>query len=337
MKNKLCLYSLVIVLFQCFSLCLQAQPDSAAVAKALKPVADAINTKLNTLDSAGKKMENKIDSIHKDDSATRKAVNASFSKALEKWKGESKKHYEKTFGSFGFLISLSILLMLVFGYLLAKYSAICRDESYDPATHLLKTDVHRRPFSYSRVQCLWWTLIIFSCYTAVCIYFLELLPLNATVIILLGGGLSVSVFGKVIDNNQIQEGTVLHNRNQDIKDSEGFFIDILSDDSGVSVHRLQALLFNIIFGIGFIMACITKVENQLYPFADFEVWQFTLLGISAAGYLGMKAGENGKGSEAARTAQAANAAGGNEANSNMATPSSATDAVAPSRDEANYQ
>ena len=315
MKNRLLLYALAFLLFQVSSLNMKADIDSSAIAKALKPVADAIDTKLNKLDSSGKKLESKVDSLKRFDSSNYK----SFSKALEQWKNESKKHYEKTFGSFGFLITLFLLIGLIAGYLLVTKSAICRDESYDQQTLQPKQDMKRRPFSYSRVQYLWWTLIILSCYAPLCIFFKDLIPLNATVIMLLGGGLSVSVFGKVIDSSQAQDDGVRHIRHQDINDSAGFFTDILSDESGVSVHRLQALLFNIIFGVGFIMTCIANVSDKLYPFTDFELWQFTLLGISAAGYLGLKTGENSKGSEDARIKQAIAAGNQNaakEANDN---------------------
>lgn len=185
-------------------------------------------------------------------------------------------------------------------------SALCRDESYT-AEGVLRPD-KERPYSYSRVQMFWWTIIIICCYGYFYAVYGRLIPLSPTCIILLGGSLAVQVFGKSIDGSQKEKNKEINNglpsRHQDLHPSKGLLTDILSDENGISMHRLQSVAFNMIYGLGFIGFFITAIACKKYPFIEFEGWQFTLLGISAGGYLGLKTTENGKASEAERTRQA---------------------------------
>jgi hypothetical protein len=173
-------------------------------------------------------------------------------------------------------------------------------------------DEKDRPYSYARVQMFWWSIIIISCYGTFFVLYHRLIPLSPTCIILLGGSLAVQVFGKSIDNSQKEKDKELSEelnnnlttRHQDLHESKGLLIDILSDENGISMHRLQSVTFNIIYGLGFIGYFITAINCTQYPFVEFEGWQLTLLGISAGGYLGLKASENGKGSQKERTVKA---------------------------------
>jgi hypothetical protein len=148
-------------------------------------------------------------------------------------------------------------------------------------------------------------MVILSCY----VFFYGatgvVFPLNVTAALLLGFGAVVYGFGKIIDNRQIEESK--GRRNQDLgaqKTKPDFIKDILSDDNGVSIHRFQAVLFNLIFGIGFIGGFIKAVISQKYPFIDFNEWQFALMGISSAAYLGLKASENSPKNISGETSQA---------------------------------
>jgi hypothetical protein len=152
------------------------------------------------------------------------------------------------------------------------------------------------PFSFSRVQLIWWSVIIGL---ACLMYYgasgdLPDMTRNWTCLILLGLGVGTTATASIIDDRQ---RTVAVDRDdaagvplvhQD-SESAGFFVDILSDEKGLSVHRFQALLFNFIYGTAFLTAFIRA--GGVFP--NYGVEQFALLGISSAGYLGMKAMENG--------------------------------------------
>jgi hypothetical protein len=202
------------------------------------------------------------------------------------------KNYKDNIKWFHAIAAIILLLLLWIGGI--KYAikdGLCKDACFNQDGSQI--DPIKCPFSYARTQLFWWTMVILSCY----VFFYGatgvVLPLNSTAALLLGFGAVVYGFGKIIDNRQIEESK--GRRNQDLgaqKTQPDFIKDILSDDNGVSIHRFQAVLFNLIFGIGFIGGFIKAVISQEYPFIDFNEWQFALMGISSATYLGLKASEN---------------------------------------------
>ncbi|RFM30100.1 hypothetical protein [Deminuibacter soli] len=190
------------------------------------------------------------------------------------------------------ILSLVFLLFVLYkAYQFTINTALCKDMSLDENGQLV-ADPKLRPYSYARVQLLWWTLIVFFCF----IYFYAitgvLIPLNETAVILLGCGALVYAGGKVIDTRQIKQ-TTCGGRTQDKIGKPDFFNDILSDESGISIHRFQAVVFNVVFGMAFISFFFERIHTQVYPLITFSEWQFALIGISSATYLGLKAAENG--------------------------------------------
>lgn len=206
------------------------------------------------------------------------------------------KQHKKTTGEWAlfFVTLLVIILMWTTAIHYAKNDSLLKDICFDKEGKQMKSQYS--PFSYSRSQLLWWTLIVLSCY----IFFFGitsvLTPLNVTSVLLLGFGALVYASGKLIDNAQIEKGRGDRNQDQGAQNKEEpkFFKDILSDDNGISIHRFQAVVFNIIFGIGYIAFFIKSLSlnNLKYPLIDFTDWQFALIGISSATYLGLKASEN---------------------------------------------
>ncbi len=130
-------------------------------------------------------------------------------------------------------------------------------------------------------------MIILSRYSDLYIYTGYLVALPPSSVILLGGGLAVSMFGKMIDNTQLEKDKgAAPIRHQDLTDTQGLFVDLLSDEGGISIHRFQTVIFNLIFGIAYISSFLTNVSLQKLPFIEFESWQLAMLGISAGAYLG---------------------------------------------------
>ncbi len=211
-----------------------------------------------------------------------------------------------------------LAVFTLLGWRLFFTSSLCRGQSF--LERGIQKSVPRRQFSYARVQLFWWTFLILFCFLFFYARFGVLLPLNPTVVLLLGVTLSVLVAGTTIDNAQIaNDKEILPTRYQDVNDSKGLFSDILTDDSGISLHRLQAFAFNAIFGISFLASFFSGMENLRYPLAEYEPWQLTLLGISASGYVGLKATENSAATESQRTIQAKTQA---RENTDLSSPSS---------------
>ena len=144
-----------------------------------------------------------------------------------------------------------------------------------------------KPYSLARVQTALWTIIISFSYLYV--YFSKgncsaiILSLNSTSLTLLGVSIGTTVVASAIDNSQQNNA----NRHQN-SPTEGFLLDIMSDENGVSIHRFQAILFTVVA----IVIYLNKLycDNTQLPELD-----KTLLGIitlSYSGYLGIKVNEN---------------------------------------------
>lgn len=192
-----------------------------------------------------------------------------------------------------FVMSLLILILVVLSFYAVLRTGMLRDNGTDANGNALP--VVERPYSYSRTQLYWWTMIILICFVLFFLKTLYLLPFNITCITLLGLGALVHIGGRMIDQKDLDDDNVeMGTRKQDERATKrSFFKDLLTDGAGVSVHRFQSLVFNIVFGIGFVSFFAINFAERLYPLIDFSEWQLALLGISSATYLGVKATENG--------------------------------------------
>ncbi len=154
-------------------------------------------------------------------------------------------------------------------------------------------DVNKKPYSFSRTQLLWWTVIVITC-------FVINMAITGNIdgiivgssLVLLGISAGTTLAGRVIDNSQSDASDQTH---QD-EPSEGFWMDILSDQNGVSIHRFQALLFNISIGIAFIVQFIASMKSattgQVIPLPELDQASLGLLGISSGTYAALKFNEN---------------------------------------------
>jgi hypothetical protein len=143
-----------------------------------------------------------------------------------------------------------------------------------------------RPYSLSRVQLAWWTLIVLGAYLGVYAWKGEFWQLNGTCLALLGVGAGTSVAGRIIDTRQ-QEA--LSYRHQDAAPSQGLFSDILSDENGSSVHRFQTVAFNIVYGVSFVVSTFQGAEATAFP--TFDSTTLLLLGVSSSVYIAVKPNE----------------------------------------------
>lgn len=155
-----------------------------------------------------------------------------------------------------------------------------------------------QPYSWARVQLAWWTIIILSSFIAV-LWRSNVAPtLTGSALVLLGISSLTTAAARLVDvSDEISTGLTRH---QDEK-SETFFLDILSDQNGVSISRFQTVVFNLVFGLWM----ITKVVNNLGPITVgspanaingvipvIEPNNLILLGLSSATYAALKITEN---------------------------------------------
>lgn len=154
---------------------------------------------------------------------------------------------------------------------------------------VFKTDLIRdhsnqlvsKPFSLSRFQLLWWSVIIISCYILLYAIRDDFTLLSKTTLILLGISVTGTSFSTLVDYSDSDK-----DRHQDQK-GNNFLSDILSDNDGISVHRYQNFVFTLIFGIIFFYKVLTTANMP-----EFGQLELFLMGISTATYVGLKTAEN---------------------------------------------
>lgn len=178
-----------------------------------------------------------------------------------------------------FFLTLLILIIL-FWRLDVKYQLFRDISSFG--------DKKCKSFSYSRVQLGWWTIIIITCFVTVLVISLisGTTPpvLDNSILILLGIGAGTTTTANIID---VSDNKNNKPRYQDQKGGN-FIYDILNDGQGVSIPRLQSVIFNIIIGI-YMLSVVYSDMNKI-PKLD-SSW-LILLGISSGTYLAMKSNEN---------------------------------------------
>ena len=192
------------------------------------------------------------------------------------------------------------MIMLLIIWLCNKYFNLLKDVS----------DAAKKPYSYSRVQLAYWTIIVLSCF--ITIYFVsgQIPVFNESSLILLGISAGTTVAASMIDVSDQSKGIKL---SQDTN-GDNLLLDILSDGNGVSIHRLQTVLFNLVFGAWFIETyihnldayflatrgvataltdctnCMTLQINQIIPVMCPN--NLILLGVSSGTYAALKTSEN---------------------------------------------
>ena len=183
-----------------------------------------------------------------------------------------------------FLLVFAFLSVLMIA-LQVKYCIICDSGTANP-----------RPYSLSRLQLVWWTTLVIACYSSIVILCGSAPNLTDSTLWLLGIGSLTTASARLIDISDQNSGNALISINSA---RQGFWLDILSDQTGVSIHRLQAVLFNALFGGWFFYTSCKNLEllksSQLTADKVMPVIaqnNLILLGISAGTYVALKSTEN---------------------------------------------
>lgn len=172
-----------------------------------------------------------------------------------------------------FVIFFGALLWFVFAKASKYKFSLLRDDSGCDDT----TKFNR--FSLSRVQVFVWTFVIFGLFAYLWSVTDFLPTITAAHLVLLGIAAGQRLLAQIIDaNNPPKKLTMLG----DIptRCSVSFFTDLISDNTGLSITRLQYLITTVIFLIVFIVDAIEKLQ-----LIDFSIEQLALMGTSAGLYL----------------------------------------------------
>jgi len=198
-----------------------------------------------------------------------------------------------------------LLLLLTIIYLSVRYDMLKDDSTAIP-----------KPYSYARVQLTWWTFIVLSCLITTIILTGSIPDLDRSTLIVLGIGALTTGSARIIDVSDTNAVNTVNAANAAIKAAgvgalvpahaplnrnqagSDFILDILSDKTGVSIHRLQAVIFNLVFGLHFLYRFVMNTAglhtgsgaNGIIPVISDN--NLVLLGLSSTAYLALKAKEN---------------------------------------------
>nr|WP_294948838.1 hypothetical protein [uncultured Mucilaginibacter sp.] len=150
------------------------------------------------------------------------------------------------------------------------------------AVYALKHDVLKDNanlyYSLASVQLFYWSLLFVIAYLGICLDTDTLPDIPLSVLAILGISVSTTAVAKVIDDKA--KGAVVIDEKAE---SQGWFVDILSDGSSINIQRFQNVAFNAFFGVLFLQRALS---THLLP--DFDDNVLLLLGVSAGAYAGLK-------------------------------------------------
>lgn len=146
------------------------------------------------------------------------------------------------------------------------------------------TEGKLNPFSLSRAQVLLWTFVILGM-AAYLWSVTDFFPaVTAAHLVLLGIAAGQRIIAQMIDSTDgadKQPGLAVNNATpENAKCSVGFFTDIISDSTGLSITRLQYLIITFIYLVMFVTTAIQQLKLM-----DFSIEQLALMGTSAGVYL----------------------------------------------------
>jgi hypothetical protein len=199
------------------------------------------------------------------------------------------------------LIVAWVLIAVIIGlfFVLARYSNILRDEvndcdEFDANAKLIQQSQRsklvdkRNPFSLTKVQFGVWTVIISSSYIylSLCKGDCAEGPINKTALVLMGIFAGTAVASTIQDKKEIDENRPRHQNSP----SRGFFIDMLSDDTGISLHRFQNFVWTMIAMTVYLYKVTKITTGCVLP--ELSDTLLALTGISSATYLVLRSKEN---------------------------------------------
>jgi hypothetical protein len=170
---------------------------------------------------------------------------------------------------------------------------------------MLKSDMEGLPavdgkaaYSFGKTQLAFWTLIIIACFIYIWSFTGDLNSMNTTALVLLGISSATITATTLIGDREKRDAAKADKKDEKQSDKKkalaeyrsttgNFFKDILSDHGGVSIHRFQAFVLNLLFGVAFIKTVLAD-----YAMPDFNETQLILLGLSNGTYAFLKGSEN---------------------------------------------
>ncbi|HEV3075549.1 MAG TPA: hypothetical protein VHB47_14100 [Thermoanaerobaculia bacterium] len=187
-------------------------------------------------------------------------------------------------------------------------------------TPILRNHGPGSPWSLDRIQMAWWTLLVVSAFVFIWLISGDYGSLSNSVLALIGISAGTGLIGSVMDHGkqeQVQQRKALEDEEAGLeagnaqpaadaaaaaaaprrpaeieaqlaklpklKQNKSLWIDILSDENGVSFHRLQVMIWTLVLSVIFVVSVYQRLDMP-----DFDNQLLALMGISNGTYLGFK-------------------------------------------------
>ena len=179
------------------------------------------------------------------------------------------------------IIACAVISGVLYFYILSRHNfQIIKDP----------VDIPNPPFSLSRSQMAFWTLVLMFSIFYVWFDQGEFITLDDTILGLIGISAGTTIGGYYLDKRDARNAKgLLH---QTVNNGKNFFLNICSDANGLSIHRFQNVIFTIMIGFYVVYKVL---EDGEFPAIDNNM--LLLLGISSATYLAIKQDENNPGKQ----------------------------------------
>jgi hypothetical protein len=172
-----------------------------------------------------------------------------------------------------------LLFMGLIALALAIFVYMCRTTSLvRSGTHPIP---HERPYSLSLFQMSFWFFLVIAAYVFMWLITDELDTITDSILALIGIGAATALGAALIDKNKAAPAP-----DEPGGKSRGFLNDVMSDPTGVSLHRFQMFVWTLVLGVIFIGSVYKNLEMP-----QFSATLLGLMGISSGTYLGFKVPE----------------------------------------------
>jgi hypothetical protein len=171
----------------------------------------------------------------------------------------------------------------------AEGVTVVKKFSTDPAVRANEVRSKDIPFSLSRSQLCFWLFIISISFVFIWLNTDGDMPnITGSTAMLLGISGGTSVLSKIIESSGKSTSDPKPTAADFYKNSKSknFFLDIVSDDNGLSVSRLQMVIFTFILGLYYAWYVMLNLEMP-----EFTSTTLLLMGISSSTYAGIKFNE----------------------------------------------
>lgn len=142
---------------------------------------------------------------------------------------------------------------------------------------------HEHPLSMARLQMSIWFFIIIGSFVFLWSTTGSLAGVNNTALILMGISGGTSMFAAIVSEKRQWDVTKRAPASASATPFTNWFIDILSSDEGMTIHRFQIFAWTLVLAVVFVSGVISE-----YAMPVFSSELLGLMGISSGVYLGFK-------------------------------------------------